>query len=190
MASEVDICNFALQKLGAEPIVSLSQDSENARSCNRVYFHLRDVELRAHPWNFAIKRVQLAADSTAPDFGYANAYPLPSDFLRLMPPDVQFNPNDLDWQIEGRKILTNDAGALDVRYIYRVEDPNEFDATFVEALACRIAMELCEKITQSNSKAQMIREDYTTAMRTARKLNAFENIPAEPPTDTWITSRI
>ncbi len=190
MASDVDICNFALQKLGAEPIVSLTQDSENARSCNRVFTHLRDAELRAHPWNFAIKRAQLAADSTAPAFGFATAYTLPSDFLRLLPPDVQFNPNDLDWQIEGRKILTDDSGALDIRYIYRVEDTNDFDDLFVEALACRIAAELCEKITQSNSKAQMIREDYTTAMRTARKMNAFENIPAEPPTDTWITSRL
>ena len=190
MSSAVDICNFALQKLGAETIVSLTQDSENARSCNRVFEHLRDAELRAHPWNFAIKRAQLAADSTAPAFGYANAFTVPADFLRMLAPDVWANPNDLDWQIEGKKILTNDSAPLELRYIYRVEDPNQFDALFVEALACRIAAELCEKITQSNSKAQLIRDDYTTAMRTARKLNAFENVPSEPATDTWITSRL
>ena len=63
MASEVDIANRALQKLGAESIVSLTQDSENARACNLCYEPIRDAELRAHPWNFAIKRASLAADS-------------------------------------------------------------------------------------------------------------------------------
>lgn len=188
MASEVDIANRALQKLGAERIVSLSQDSENARACNLLYDSIRDAELRAHPWNFAIKRAQLAADVTAPAFGPAAAYTLPSDCLRVLPTDENWNTHD--WKIEGRKILTDDGAPLDVRYICRVTDPNQYDALFIEALACAIAQELCEQLTQSNTKAQMVRSDYTTAIRTARKLNAFENISAEPQTDEWITVRL
>jgi hypothetical protein len=98
--------------------------------------------------------------------------------------------NSHDWQIEGRKILTNDAAPLNVRYICRVEDPNQYDAMFIEALSCAMAQELCEQLTQSNQKAQIIRQDYTTAIRMAKKLNAFENISAEPPMDTWITVRL
>jgi hypothetical protein len=190
MASDVDICNRALQKLGAERITSLTQDSENARECNVAYAAVRDAELRAHPWNFAIKRTQLAYDSTAPAFGFSYAYTLPSDCLRLLPPDVAYNYNSHDWQIEGRKILTDDGAPLNIRYIARIEDTTLFDALFVESLACAIAQELCEKITQSNSKGQMIRNDYVMAIRSARKQNAFENISAEPPTDAWITCRL
>lgn len=190
MASEVDIANRALQKLGAERIVSLTQDSENARACNLAYSTVRDAELRSHPWNFAVKRAQLAADASAPLFGYQNAFTLPSDCLRLLPPDVWANYNTHDWQIEGRKILTNDSAPLEIRYIYRVTDTTQYDSLFVESLACAMAQELCEQLTQSNSKAQIIRSDYMAAIRQARKQNAFENISAETTTDSWITCRL
>lgn len=190
MASEVDIANRALQKLGADQIVSLTQDSENARAVNLCYSYIRDAELRAHPWNFAIKRASLAADATAPAFGYSYAYTLPSDCLRLLPPDVEVNYNSHDWQIEGRKIMTNDGAPLEIRYIKREEDPNQYDSLFVECLSSKIAVELCEKLTQSNTKGQAARDDYVRGIREARKLNAFENISAVEQTDTWITCRI
>jgi hypothetical protein len=188
MASVVDICNIALQKLGASRIVSLTQDTENARECNLLYEQARDAELRAHPWNFAIKRAQLAS-STAPVHGPTSAYPLPSDCLRLLPQDPCRAFDDLDWQIEGRSIVTDDTGALDIRYIYRVTDPNLFDALFVELMACRLAEGLNEKITQSNSKGQQIREDRRVALREARKVNAFENQSQEAPEGSWLTVR-
>lgn len=189
MASVVDICNLALQKLGASRIVSLTQDDSNARECNLIYEHARDAELRAHPWNFAIKRAQLAASSTAPAFGYAAAYPLPSDCLRLLPPDPHENFASLDWQIEGRSILTNDTGVLEIRYIARITDPNLHDPLFNDLLACRIAEQLNEKLTQSNAKGQQIREDKRVAMREARRVNAFENTSQEAPEGSWLTVR-
>ena len=190
MASEVDIANRALQKLGAERIVSLTQDSENARACNLAYPLVRDAELRAHPWNFAIARVSLPADATAPAFGPANSFTLPSDFLRLLPVDPEEVINDEDWRIEGKKILTNDSAPLQVRYIYRVTDPNEFDSLFVEALASKIAFQICEKITQSNQKKAAAAEDYKMAIAAARRINAFENVAQEPPPDPWDTARL
>lgn len=189
MASEVDIANRALQKLGAESIASLTQDSENARACNLCYEPIRDAELRAHPWNFAIKRASLAADSTAPEFGYDAAYTLPSDCLRVLPPDPYVNYNTMDWQIEGRKILTNDGAPLEIRYIKRETDPNQYDSLFIECLSSKIAVELSEKLTQSNSKGAAAREDYVRSIREAKKMNAFENISAEQQIDTWITCR-
>ncbi len=54
--SDTGIANVALSRLGAERIASISEDTENARLINAVYGTLRDEVLRAHPWNFAIKR--------------------------------------------------------------------------------------------------------------------------------------
>lgn len=190
MASEVDICNRALQKLGADRITSLTQNSVNARACNLAYEHVRDAELRKHPWNFAITRTTLAEDATAPSFGYAAQFTLPVDCLRLLPPDpLSSNFNYLDWKIEGRKILTDEETSLEIRYIKREEDTGMFDALFTEALSCAIAVELCEELTQSNTKAQIVRDDYIKAIREARKMNAFENHSEEPQTDKWITCR-
>jgi len=189
MASEVDICNRALQKLGAKRITSLSEDSVNGRACNSAYEIIRDAELRAHPWNFSIQRSELAADATSPDWGRANAYQLPSDFIRLLEDYPEDNSNSKDWQIEGRKIYSDDDDPIYIRYIARVEDTSAYDSLFIEALAAKLAFELCEELTQSNTKKEGLRSDYEQAIRQAKRANAIENIAAEPPQDTWITVR-
>lgn len=185
MASEVAICNRALQKLGAERITSLTQDARNARSCNAVYDILRDAELRAHPWSFAIRRVILAPDADAPLFDYAYAFSVPADCLRVLPP----SDTSSGWVMENNKILTNAGDTLQLRYVTRVEDPNAFDSIFREALAARIAMELCEELTQSNAKMQMVSAMYKQTMQEARKNNAFELSSAIPPDDPWVVAR-
>ena len=57
--SAVDICNSALQKLGAASILSFQDNSREARQCNIAYDSNRRSELRKHDWNFAIKYTHL-----------------------------------------------------------------------------------------------------------------------------------
>ena len=190
MASVIDICNRALQKLGAERITSLTQNSVSARACNLAYEHVRDAELRSHTWNFSIKRAGLAADADVPAYGFDHKYTLPSDCLRLLPNDYQEGAYSSDWKVEGRKILTNDDAPLNIRYISRITDTTQYDALFIEALACKMAMEMCEELTQSNSKRELAYKEYINTMRDARRMNAFENNPAEQQTDGWVTARI
>src|SRR4051812_44976933 len=96
--SDVSICNLALQKLGATRIAALTDNSRNARAVAACYEQMRDRELRANPWNFAKARAQLAAAGTAPAFDYNNAFPLPTDFLRLILPQQV----GLDWRMESQ----------------------------------------------------------------------------------------
>lgn len=189
MASEVEICNAALQKLGAKRIVELAEDSRNGRACNAAYSRLRDAELRAHTWNFAKSRASIPAAAEAPAFGKARSFPLPSDWLRMISPYPEMNSNSRDWQIEDRAIYTNDSAPLQIRYIKQETDPNKMDPLFREALASRMAMEMCEEITQSNTKRQLAAQDYKSAISEARRTNAIESIPAESVEDTWITVR-
>lgn len=189
MASDVSIANRALQRVGQDAIVSLTENSVAAREVNKVYEDLRDAELRAHSWNFAIKRAQLAEDSSSPDFGPASQYTLPSDFLKLLPPDAWTQLSDLDWLVEDGKILTDDDAPLNIRYVRKVTDENEMDPLFREAFAMRLAAAVCEPITQSNTKIQLIENDYEKAINEARKANAFEYVSSEPPEDTWLSVR-
>lgn len=190
MSSDVEICNRALSKLGADRIVSIGQDSVEGREVDATYTMVRDAELRAHPWNFSIERAQLAADVTTPSFGPAYRYQLPSDFLRLLPDDPDRNLADSDLQIEGRYITSSETAPLKIRYIKRVTDPAQFDALFVEALACKLAIEMCEKLTQSNTKGAAVRDDYKAAIREARRNNAFENISQRPADSSWLSVRL
>lgn len=190
MASDVEICNRALQKLGATLITSLAQDSANARACATAYVSVRQAVLRAHPWNFAIKRFQLAASGTAPTFGPANAFPVPAGFLKLLQNDVNRNFNDDDRQVEGTQILTNESAPLNIRCIVDVTDPNQMDPLFREAFSTKLAFELCEQITQSNTKKAALKDDYKDDIKEARRNNALENTAAEPPVDTYLTVRL
>ena len=187
--SEVSLCNLALQKLGAARIVALTENSRNAKSVNACYESQRNNELRKHLWNFARKRVSLAASSVAPAFMYTSAFPLPSDFLRLIKPARL----GLDWHIEqhdgGVAILTNDGAPLEVRYLAIVTNPALFDPCFVEMLACKIAWHCCEDLTQSNTKKAALMEEYMQHRAEARKTNAFE-LPKNPePVDEWLVAR-
>ena len=84
MPSVVDLCNSALDKAGHGAITSLEDNTKAARLCSRNWPLVRDRVLRVHPWNFAVKRTNLAAHETAPDWGFTAKFPLPSDFLRLL----------------------------------------------------------------------------------------------------------
>lgn len=190
MASEVEICNRALQKLGAGRIASLIENSTAARACNTAYEPLRDAELREHTWNFAKDRAQIAADAVEPVFGKARSFTLPSNCLRVLPPYPAMNMNDRDWVIEGRKIYTDDSAPLDLRFIKQVTDPNEMDPLFREALAARMAKEMCEALTQSNTKWQLQEADYKNTIAKAKRTNAIESVPQDPPEDSWITVRL
>jgi hypothetical protein len=190
MPSVVDICNRALQKLGASRIISLSDDTVSGRACNVAYESVRDRELRRHPWNFAITRESLASEVATPEYGYDYQYPLPSDCIRVLPNDQNEGTYEIAYKIEGRKLLSNSSGPIYLRYISKVSDTTLFDTLFVEVLACAMAMEMCEELTQSNSKRQLAAEEYKALILEARRTNAFEQVPIEPATDTWITSRL
>lgn len=185
MTSPVDVCNIALLRLGAKPIAALTDDSKQGRFCNRIYNPARKSELRAYAWNFARGRAALAANADAPAFGFANAYPLPNDFLRLIP-----NITATDWQIEGKEILTDDGTPLQIEYIKDVTDANIFDDLFVDLLAARIARELAEPLTQSNAKIETAEAKYLRIKAEAKKLNSFENVARDTPQESWITARL
>lgn len=177
--SIVDLCNSALQKLGATSISSLSDNSREARQCNIAYDSNRRSELRKYRWNFAIKREILTPLSAAPVFDYTYAFQIPSDCLRVL------NPPGSDWVVEGRTILTNSGNTLNLRYISDVTDLTLWDPVFYDATAISMAMDMCEAITNSNAKKQTLAQEYKDAIGYARTNNSFEQLPAEPPSDSW-----
>lgn len=199
MSSVIEIANAALTKLGSARITSLADDVKAAREVNARFTALRDDELRAHRWQFAIKRTSLAALSDAPAYGWTYQYALPSDCLRVDQINDEFPAAVMDnyisrevgdWVIEGNKILTDIAAPLKLRYLSRVEDPNEWDVSFREALACRIAAELCEALTQSAQKRQLAWQEYQEAIKRAVRSNAIERAPVTYPDDAWMISRV
>jgi len=169
MASVVDICNGALNQLGASTILSLTEDSKNARLCNARYTQVRDSLFRSHPWNCLQKRVQLAADTTAPAWGFTSAYTLPADCLRLL----RILDYDSNHKVEGRKILTNNS-SMKILYVARIEDPNEYDELLRETISAALAADIAYAVTSSNPVSINMYNLYQTKLKDARFVDATE----------------
>lgn len=184
MVSTVDICNRALQKLGERPIVSLDDDVKAARECKRAYELVRDAVFRDHPWNALAARASLAAMAEAPAWGFAKQYPLPVDCLRVLAVDTT-----LPWQVEARRILTDEGAPLNIRYLRQDTDPTQYDFLLVESLAARLAAELAEPLTQSNTKREAAERHYTDVLTRARRADAQEGSPRRLAASSWLEAR-
>ena len=184
--SVTGICNRALQLVGsAQQIMNLTDTSREGRACSRAYDFCRRAELRAHPWNFAMKRAQLAADTSVPPFGPSYRFPWPTDCLRVLVPKCVYN----DWQVEGRAIVSSNSSPLDIRYVADIEDPTIFDAMFCETLAYRMGLAMVQDITQSSTVQSELANAYKASLIEARKVDALESVPETGVDANWITSR-
>lgn len=198
MASQVDIANRALTKLGEARIVSFTDNTNIARTVNSMWDVVRDAELRSHVWRFALARASLPALVDAPTFGYNYQYQLPSDCLRLVEV-AEFRVNNLAdyinrddsiYTVEGNKILTDLGAPLNIRYIQQTLDTAQFTIDFVEVLACRLAAEMAEILTNSMPKRQMAWQEYNQAVSLAVKTNSLELPSKSAFDDSWMIGRL
>lgn len=199
MSNDTAIANRALTKIGETRLLGLGDDTNAGRTLNSMFTHVRDAELRRHRWKFAIKRDSLLALATAPAWGYAYQFPLPNDYLALVQVnDFYIRPASKDkgpWTVErssdgsGTVLLSDLAAPLYVRYISRVTNAGLFDPLFVEALACKLAYEACEALTQSSTKKKDCADAYRFALDEAARVDAIELPPDELPWGSWLESR-
>jgi len=184
--SETAIANSALMKLGAERILSLNDDTREARILKEQYEKVRDDLLRSHPWNFAIERVTLAALTTTPAFGFTYEYQVPADCLRILETDTG-NEGE-EWQKEGDKIRS-DVAPMSIKYVKKVTDPNLFDANFAEVLAIKLASDVCYAITQSTTLKAALLDEYKAKIREARSFDGQEGGTRQVYARQWLNSR-
>jgi hypothetical protein len=169
MASVVDICNGALNQLGASTILSLTEDSKNARLCNSRYTQVRDALFRTHPWNCLQTRLELAASTDSPAWGFTYAYTLPANCLRLL----RVLDYDSNYKVEGRKILSN-ASTMKILYISRITDPNEYDELLRETLSAALGADIAYAVTSNNTTSQNMILSYQEKLRDARFVDSTE----------------
>ena len=193
MPGETDVMNMGLSKIGQQPITSRTQGTTTSNAVDDIYDDLRDDLLRAHPWNFATKRVKLARSSTTPTYEYDYGYPLPADWLRT----ISVHDNDagsgtLDSRTEilnGQIAIITSAEAVYLRYVYRVTDPNLMTADFVTALALAIGRDLAVIIASSNTLEDQLNKRFEKKIAQARSSDAIGAPPERRPVGSWVKSR-
>lgn len=188
---------MALTRLGEARVLSLDDQSTLAADASALWDTLLEAELRGAVWRFALARARLPPLAEAPAFGFAHQYPLPADCLRVVQvgehrvvtaPEVNLAYEGL-WAVEGRRVLTDFGPPLSIRYVRRVDDVPQWDALFRSVFAYRLAMELAEVRTQSNTKDERLERRYRGELHRALRAGALESPPVRVPDDTYTLSR-
>lgn len=161
--------------LGAEPIASLSEESNGAILCANLYPLARKDLLRRHSWNCAVTRVLLPPLSGAPAYGWSHWFAKPGDWLRTL--DVGDKDDDLEYEFEGNRILCN-ATSLPFRYVADIIE-QKWDSHMVDVMVKRMCSDLAYPITKSTSLATLKLQQYADALKTAKTIDGQENPPEE-----------
>jgi hypothetical protein len=185
MASKVSISNDALIRVGADTIISLTEDTEQGRVCNQAFPDAYDALLQSHSWNFAIERAQLTQSATEPVYGYDHKYLLPTNpyCLKVLSIDGEY-----PWKVEGRYLFTDESPVY-ISYISRVADFNRLSPLFRQALSLYLASQICYTLTGSTSLKASITQEFTQIYKLARFEDAKEGTPDEFQPGTWKTCR-
>ncbi len=184
MATDVDIANMALGRLGTRAtIADLEENSTEAREIVRWYATVRDDLLSRIDWNFSRVYAALSSSGTPPSrWGYSYAYP--SDCLKFrrldlgVPAGVPFDPQ-VNFEIGSASsvkfIWCNVAQAIGV-YSQQVTDPSRFEPNFVTAFADCLAARVAVPITQKLDLAERLERKALNALEEAMASSANEQI--------------
>ena len=135
-ASITDICNSALNQIGASNILNLTEDSKAARICNQRYEYIRDSVFRAHPWKALTRRATLAPDSVKPAFEFDNAFV----YMALADAQKYLNKGNRISEIQVAVYDPDDASQIaeriekELKGTYRVRSWNQLNAALFSAL--------------------------------------------------------
>lgn len=211
--SVISICNMALGHIGRStlPIVSLTEKSVEARTCQIWYDIARQEALELNDWSFARARLALALHNDAPPDEWAYRYQEPAKcltFLRIWNPlggpssaaqSAHFAgswngyygdlSNEIPFQLElsldgtQQTILTNLASAIGI-YTLDQELVQTFSPGYINTLAWVLASKIAYPLTGKMNVKQDCEKAAARAMQIASANDASQE-GNTPPRDGY-----
>ncbi len=185
--SKLEIINKALGMLGANQIKTLEDHTLEAEAGRKMYQTSLDSVLAETDWTFAIKRSLLPlVEDKKPAWGEGNYFELPADMLKI----VDVMNRRVFWRREGNYIFTN-ASEFGLVYVSRCVDPTYYPSYFIDALAAKLAVEMCYLLTNSTEKTNVLIELYRGEyLPIAKTKNAREKSSPVIEDSYWVNSTL
>jgi hypothetical protein len=186
--SKTDILNRALTLVGASPVVSITDGTNNARVLSRVYESALRAILSECKWNFATKRASLSEVTVTLDW-YDTAqeivYQKPVDMIRI------YGASDSGalWREEGDYIIS-DTSDLGLRYVYYLDDPTKYPSFFTEAFTDKLCSDIAFAIVNSASLGEKFKTLYEgISLPKAMSANSQTGIQQSLQDDAWTLAK-
>jgi hypothetical protein len=186
------IANMAFSFLKVDAVTNIDPpdvNSKAAKLASRWYDECRRECLSETIWDFAKRRVTLAAAGTPPAFGhYGQRFLLPADYIRVAFIGDETNP-ETDYEIEEGYILSNLAAPLPLAYIFDQEDIIKFSPKFNSLLAKNMARKMAYDLTGNRTMVEQMNADYENALSEAKGLDAQQNPPKRIQRSRWAMAK-
>ena len=184
--SKLDIMNKALGMLGANQIYNIDDDTLEAKAARKMYQSSLDSVLAETDWTFAIKRSLLTLSDKEPAWGEGNYFELPSDLIKI----VDVMDRNHKWIREGNYIFSR-ASEFGLVYVARCVDATFYPSYFIDALACKLAVEMCYLLTNSTEKTNVLIDLYRGEyLPIAKTKNAREKSNPIIEDSFWVNSTL
>jgi len=204
--SKVAMCNLSLSLVKQKPISSIDKPlSDNENLCAMWFDEVRLALLRETAWNFAIRRVALAPDATAPIFGFTHRFKLPSDFVRFLTRHDSeglnlrgFSRSDdfflEGYQLEDGFLLTNadtssGSTVLNLRYIYDHIVVAAWDSHFVDLFAHQLGIKLAPNFKGSEARIRELKQEIRDIRARATAVDSQERPPIRIQRSKFLRAR-
>lgn len=197
----VGICNIALGKIGHTQLIEDLETIETveAEQCDLHFEARRDELLELHPWKFATKRVVLALleDVERSDWEYVYTRPANCIAVRHLATPGDRNPaasGKISFDVEANdagdgEVILTDLEDAELIFTIRHEYPAVWPATFCDALAWRIAVELALSIKKDRAQADAMLKGFQLALATAGAVSSNQSQRDPPPRPPSVLAR-
>src|SRR3990167_5013929 len=196
MATKLGVFNGALLALGHRRLSDTGEAVEAGRDIVSVYDQVVKECLSAGSWNFAMETIQADADTgVTPEFGFAEVFAKPSDWLRTIgvSADENFSRPLLQYY-DDANFWSADSTPIYVRYVSNDTglgmELTRWPPAFTRFAELELAARICNKVTQNSSLREEVKEDRDKARRAALNHDAMnEPQPKFTPPGSWTSSR-
>lgn len=186
--SKTDILNKSLTLVGAAPVTSIDDSTNNARVLSRVYESALRSILGECKWNFATTRCTLSLlSSTAPwtDVSETYLYQRPTNVIRIWGASDKY----ATWREEG-DIIYSDTASLGLRYTFYQDDPSKYPSYFIDAFVDHLAADIAYAIVNSATLAEKYKTVYESiSLPKAMSANAQGGTQQTLMDDAWELSK-
>lgn len=182
--TELDIVNYALDRLGAQPAASMADTGRNARIAIRNYSIVRDKVLRLFVWSCITKREALVLEEGVEGLRlYPYAYSVPYDCIRLN--KVYSSGVEAQYTKEGDVIYCAMPDAV-AQYNQDSTDPAEWDSLLQTAIGVLLASEIAQAVTGKEDKGKELYAEFIQLVTQAKGVGEEEAIAPAAQAALWI----
>ena len=184
--TKTQIVNLALTRIGEDPILTFDDEGKAAALARLHYPVVIAKMLREYTWNHSKKQGTLTPILPAPVFRFANRYPRPADFVRLVALE---NDRDARWQVYVDGIYTDLGPPVNAEWIEDHGNVTIYDASFVDAVSLECAHRWVTPLAKSVALKTEIRSEFNDSISLARAIDAIEREENELDARTWVDDR-